>query len=52
MNEPRTTPGTNPISKSHGCPGGDSTSISMSADGPVKLRLWTGMISKDSLPIR
>lgn len=31
--------------------GGERTSISMSAEGPVKLRLCTGMISKDWAPI-
>ena len=34
-------------SKERTVPGGDSTYINTSADGEVKLREWTGAISKE-----
>jgi hypothetical protein len=43
MNEPRKTPGTSPTSKSSSEPGGVRNIISVSADGPVKVRLLTGI---------
>ena len=48
MKEPMNTPGIRPRSKVGGLSVSNSTRVSTSADGPVKLSAWIGCGSKDT----